>query len=155
MAKIPLKQDLSCSGQKLSSFSVPTLAHWLTPCSVTEAFRYHDNNTTTINNNNSRAKCPIRVNGEDVEKNPECYFEDLSTHVITTLLFSLSFDINQLREKLLEVFVQLRQTMLKLQELQSSLVLPNLPTHCNIFQALYLNTATKRSNIPMDDFRET
>lgn len=79
----------------------------------------------------------------------------LSTHVSTPLLFSLNFDINQLREKLLEIFVQLRQTMLKLQEIQSSLVLPNLPMHCNIFQALYLNIATKSSNISTDYFRET
>lgn len=62
MAKILLKQDLSSSGQRMSPFSVPTLAHLLTPCSVTEAFRY-DNNTNT-----SQAKYPIRVNGGNKEK---------------------------------------------------------------------------------------
>lgn len=63
----------------MSPFSVPTLAHQLTPCSVTEAFRYHDNHTNNnTNTNSSQAKQPITVNGRKKEKkNPECYFEDL------------------------------------------------------------------------------
>lgn len=59
-------------------------------------------------------------------------------HATTILLFSLSFDISQLRGKLLVVFAQLRQTRLTLQEIQSSLGLPNRPVHCNIFHYIFI-----------------
>lgn len=55
----------------MSPFSVPTLAHLLTPCSMTEAFRYHDNNTnnnTNTNTNNNQPKYPIRGNSGNKEK---------------------------------------------------------------------------------------
>lgn len=51
----------------MSPFSVPTLAHLLTPCSMTEAFRHHDNNSNN-NNSSEQAKYPIRGNGGNKEK---------------------------------------------------------------------------------------